>query len=53
MNQATQNHTNNSLLEEIFLTPSQQTIAERFSPENQMIAADCHGKCKSGKCMFV
>lgn len=54
--QITQNNSNISLLDEIFLKPSNQIIAERFSPENQVSAADdttCSGKCSSGKCRFV
>jgi hypothetical protein len=50
--QITQNSSTISLLDEIFLTPSNQTITERFSLENQ-IAATCSGKCSSGKCRFV
>ncbi|VVC76522.1 hypothetical protein AQUSIP_18370 [Aquicella siphonis] len=39
----TQDHTD--LLNEIFMSPSREVKAERFSPENQASAADCSGKC--------
>jgi len=36
-------------LNEIFMTPSNQMIADRFSPENQASGADCcGGKCRGG-----
>jgi len=37
-------------LNEIFMTPSNQMIVDRFSPENQASNADCcGGKCR-GSC---
>jgi len=42
--------TDQSLLNEIFLTPSQQVIADRFSAENANVPANCSGHCASGVC---
>lgn len=41
------------LLNKIFQTPSNEIIADRFSPERQKEAGTCTGKCVSGKCKGV
>jgi hypothetical protein len=48
-NQITEQNQLTSLLDEIFLVPSKEMKADRFSPENQASTADCSGKC-SGFC---
>lgn len=39
----------NTLLQEIHMTPSQEVLTQRFA-QNEEIAG-CSGKCKSGTCM--
>jgi hypothetical protein len=42
-----------ALFSEIFLAPSQQLIANRFSSEQAANPAQCNGKCVSGVCRTV
>lgn len=38
-------------LNEIFMTPANKIVAERFSAENQASSADCcNGQCAGGGC---
>lgn len=51
MTTTTQNQDVTELLQEIFATPSNQVISDRFASSSE--AASCSGRCGTGVCRAV